>query len=62
MMTPMTTVPVSKRNFWIPINQINGEEAKRNGFVASAIARSHSCRLQPVQPSEGRGLEEKCKN
>lgn len=39
--------------------QINENSRKRTGFVTSAIARCHTCRLLPVGPSEGHSLLEK---
>jgi hypothetical protein len=35
------------------------DKTKRIGFVAFAIARSHTCRLLPVVASEGHSLMEK---
>jgi hypothetical protein len=35
------------------------DRTKRTGFVASAITRSHTCRLLPVGPFEGHSFREK---
>lgn len=43
-----------KENFDLWLAKSMAERAKRNGFAASVITQPHSCRLQPVRPSDGR--------
>jgi hypothetical protein len=58
MMELLSILPRRKAVFGLSL-PISVSSTKRNGFVSSAIARSHICRLLPVVPSEGHSLLEK---